>query len=184
MAQPADVAVCSGRVRAIANSVGAGRRGIDLYYKGLGFFDAEEIQDAGSSSCAILRSRRRTCGRRPFSGPASSSVGSAITALAPHLADAILTSTARAAQSSYRKRTPSSSRRCEHTARWLALVDQVCRPSCSTSCSASRRMPMDPRAPAAAAENLKKLRGLIRRIQNRGYRRWRVPTTGAAGDRR
>jgi len=174
-AQPADVAILF-RSRESHREVEAAleRRGVPTYvYKGLGFFDADEIQDAVAvlrylaeptsnlRAAAFLRSRAIRLSDR------------AVMMLAPDLADAI----AGAPCSLEIERALAEEDRIvlaharTSTARWLALVDRitpaelldvVLRESAYYfEIRGSRRL--------QARENLKKLRGLIRRIQNRGY---------------
>ncbi len=154
------------------------RRGVPTYvYKGLGFFDADEIQDAIAllryladphsdlRAAAFLRSRLV---RLSDDG---------VMRLAPHIAAAILASEPldggpegpRAVLSTEDALVLTRTRAA--VARWLAwvdrmtpseLVDAVLRESAyAYELGGFRRL--------QARENLKKLRGLIRRVQNRGY---------------
>ena len=58
-----------------------------------------------------------------------------------------------------------------HVPRWLAQVDRIRRPSCIEQVLAETGYAFELRGPRRrqAWENLKKMRGLVRRIQNRGY---------------
>jgi ATP-dependent helicase/nuclease subunit A len=147
------------------------KRGIPTYvYKGLGFFDADEIKDA----CALLRY---------LADPASDLRAAALlrsriarvsdrtlAALAPHIADAIL----RGPKHPDRL-DPEDVRTLAHLReqmpRWLALVDRVPPADLFEQMLPELAYAYEIRGPRRqqAWENLKKMRGLIRRIQNRGY---------------
>ena len=148
--------------------------GIPTYvYKGLGFFDADEIKDLSAlirfladpsselRAAAFLRSRFVR-----LSDPA-------LAALAPRLAAAL--TVAGAARRARRARPTTTARRSSRRAGtcprgWPASI--ACRrPTWSNSSCPRRPTPTSCAADARqqAWENLKKMRGLIRRIQNRGY---------------
>jgi ATP-dependent exoDNAse (exonuclease V) beta subunit len=149
------------------------RRGVSTYvYKGLGFFDAPEIQDAVAllrfladptsdlRAAALLRSRIVRLSDE------------AVMHLAPRLADALV-----------RREPPEEAARLDEADRtvlacarasvagWLARVDLV--PPAALLDDALRESAYGWELRGArrlqARENLKKLRGLVRRIQNRGY---------------
>jgi ATP-dependent helicase/nuclease subunit A len=146
-------------------------RGIPTYvYKGLGFFDADEIKDlsalirylANPSSdlraAAFLRSR--------FVGVSDT----ALARLAPGIAASLTAETAaldaledddRAALELARRHVPG----------WLNRVDRVPPADLLEELIPETAYAYELRGPRAAQawENVKKLRGLIRRIQNRGY---------------
>ena len=150
-----------------------GRRGILTYvYKGLGFFEAEEIQDA----TALLRYladprsdlRAATLLRSRFvrlSDPA-------VAQLSPRLADAITDPTEPEAAASLRGEDRVVLTRLRQTMpRWLAWVDRV-PPSEVLSrvlAETSYERQMQGVGYRQARENLKKLRATVRRFQNRGY---------------
>jgi ATP-dependent helicase/nuclease subunit A len=147
------------------------RRGIGAYvYKGLGFFDADEIKDviallwylsdplSNLRAAALLRSRffrvsdealRRLAGHlaAALREPHDSEVS-----LDPH--DADMLALARTA-----------------TARWRQLVDRMPPAELLDFVLADSAYVVELNGPrrAQARENLKKIRALIRRIQNRGY---------------
>jgi ATP-dependent exoDNAse (exonuclease V) beta subunit len=146
------------------------RRGIGAYvYKGLGFFDADEIKDviallwyladplSDLRAAALLRSRffRLT--------------DEALRRLAPNLAAALcgaaplVTLEAEDADMLARAR--------EATARWRGLVDRMPPAELLDLVLAESAYFVEMRGPRwpQARENLKKIRALIRRIQNRGY---------------
>jgi ATP-dependent helicase/nuclease subunit A len=173
-AQPADLAILF-RSRESHREFEAAleRRGVPTYvYKGLGFFEADEIQDAVAvlryladptsnlRAAAFLRSRLVRLS------------DDAILRLAPHLADAIVAEgqengvVALAAED----RIVLSKVR-EAVRRWLGLVDRTTPAELLDRVLAESAYGMEIRGPRRlqARENLKKLRGLIRRIQNRGY---------------
>ena len=148
-------------------------RGIPTYvYKGLGFFDADEIKDlsalirylANPSSnlraAAFLRSRFVRMS------------DAALAALAPGLAAAITDLDPPAALDLL----PPDDRRALELARrfvpgWIAQVDRVPPADLIESLIPDTAYAYELRGPRRqqAWENVKKLRGLIRRIQNRGY---------------
>jgi ATP-dependent helicase/nuclease subunit A len=146
------------------------RRGVPAYvYKGLGFFDADEIQDAMAvlrylaeptsnlRAAAYLRSRLIR-----LSDPA-------VAALAPRLAQAIVGDEAPPGLGDEDDRVLGHAR--ASTARWLALVDRVTPAELLDVVLRESAYYFEVRGPRRrqALENLKKLRGLIRKIQNRGY---------------
>ncbi|HET7218093.1 MAG TPA: UvrD-helicase domain-containing protein, partial [Vicinamibacterales bacterium] len=148
------------------------RRGIPAYvYKGLGFFDADETKDlmalvrylANPSShlraAAFLRSRFIRLSDR------------ALAVLAPDLAGALLTSDPTA-----ESRLEDEDRRVLALARqfvpaWLGQVDRVPPAELLDAIIADSAYAYELRGArqAQAWENVKKMRALVRRIQNRGY---------------
>ena len=149
------------------------RRGIPAcVHKGLGFFDAEEIKDvrallrylADPSSelraAALLRSRIVGLSDR------------ALALLAGRLSDVLLDSEASAEP----EPLPADDRRLLALARasvprWAALVDRI--PPAELLDLALDESAYDAELdrgnPRQARENVKKIRGLVRRVQNRGY---------------
>jgi ATP-dependent helicase/nuclease subunit A len=147
--------------------------GIPTYvYKGLGFFDSDEIKDlsalirflANPSSelraAAFLRSRFVR-----LSDPA-------LALLAPRLAAALTAPEAPAALDAL----PDDDRRAleqarRHVPRWIAQVDRVPPADLIESLLPETAYAYELRGGRRqqAWENVKKMRGLIRRIQNRGY---------------
>ena len=149
------------------------RRGIPAcVHKGLGFFDAEEIKDvrallrylADPSSelraAALLRSRIVGVSDR------------ALALLAGRLSDVLLAPEASAAPESL----PADDRRVlalarESVPRWAALVDRI--PPAELLDLALDESAYDAELDRGnllqARENVKKIRGLVRRVQNRGY---------------
>jgi ATP-dependent helicase/nuclease subunit A len=148
-------------------------RGIPTYvYKGLGFFDADEIKDlsalirylANPSSelraAAFLRSRFVRLSDM------------ALATLAPNIAAAVLAPDAPAALAALAeddRRALDLARR--HAPRWLAQVDRVPPADLVEELLPETAYAYELRGPRLhqAWENVKKMRGLIRRIQNRGY---------------
>ena len=149
------------------------RRGIPAcVHKGLGFFDAEEIKDvrallrylADPSSelraAALLRSRIVGLSDR------------ALALLAGRLGDVLLDSEASAEPEPF----PADDRRLlalarESVPRWVALVDRI--PPAELLDLALDESAYDAELDRGnlrqARENVKKIRGLVRRVQNRGY---------------
>ena len=149
------------------------RRHVSTYvYKGLGFFEAEEIQDvvallrflADPSSdlraAALLRSRliRLSDAGVMHLGPA---LAAAIVARTPPGALAMLADDDCAVLVKSR----------EAVARWLSWVDRMTPTELLDAVLRDAAYHYELRGPRRlqARENLKKLRGLVRRIQNRGY---------------
>ena len=170
-ARPADVAVLF-RSRESHREFEAAleRRGIPTYvYRGLGFFEADEVQDAVAllryladptsslRAAALLRSRIVRLSDE------------AVRRLAPELAAAILGEQEPVLLSDEDARTLAALRRS--IARWLPLVDQVTPAELLDRVLGESAYLIEIRGlrRLQARENLKKLRGLIRRIQNRGY---------------
>jgi ATP-dependent helicase/nuclease subunit A len=146
------------------------RRVATYVYKGLGFFDADEIQDA----VALLRYLADPSSNLRASALLRSRIvrlsDEAIARSSPHLADAILADAAPAA--ALDDEDAGVLDRLRHAVpRWLSWVDRltpselVSRVLAETAYAYELRGPRHPQA----RENLKKLRGMIRRIQNRGY---------------
>ena len=149
------------------------RRGIAAYvYKGLGFFDADEIKDvlallwyladpfSDLRTAAWLRSR---VVRMSDEG---------LRTLAPHLADAVLApgTPVEASELDAADREALTAAR-NASARWRALVDRVPPAELLDQALTESAYMAETRGPRVhqARENLKKIRALIRRIQNRGY---------------
>lgn len=149
------------------------RRGIPAcVHKGLGFFDAEEIKDvrallryladpsAELRAAALLRSRIVGLSDR------------ALALLAGRLSDVLLAPEASAAPeplSADDRRLLAVAR--ESVPRWVALVDRI--PPAELLDLALDESAYDAELdrgnPLQARENVKKIRGLVRRVQNRGY---------------
>ena len=148
-------------------------RGIPSYvYKGLGFFDADETKDvmalirflanpvSNLRAAALLRSRFVRL----------SDVG--LSALAPRLAAALLDPELPAqasALSDEDRRVLNLAR--QHVPSWIAQVDRVPPAELLESILTWTAYAFELRGPRflQAWENVKKMRSLVRRIQNRGY---------------
>ncbi|MBI4887810.1 MAG: UvrD-helicase domain-containing protein [Acidobacteria bacterium] len=149
------------------------RRNIRSYvYKGLGFFDADEIKDvlaliryladpeSDLGAAALMRSR--------VFGVSDE----ALRLLAPHLADAL--AAARAPRAAAALDAPDG-QALEHartsTARWLRLVDRIGPAELVDLALTESAYAFELRGLRfpQARENLKKMRALLRRLQNRGY---------------
>jgi ATP-dependent helicase/nuclease subunit A len=149
------------------------KRGVPFYvYKGLGFFDADEVKDVlaliayladpGSNMRAAAFMRSRIVGLSD----------EALKTLAPKLSDALIAET-----------LPNTSALLpaddverltllrNAVGEWLALADQMPAADLIDHVLASSGYAVEIGGPAMAQarENLKKVRGLVRRIQNRGY---------------
>ena len=146
-------------------------RAIPTYvYKGLGFFDADEIKD----SCALLRYLALpTSDLRAAAFLRSGIVrlsDVAISALAPRLADAVLGGPPAGVQLDEEDARVLAHVRM-HLPKWLALVDHIPPADLFEAVlpDLAYAYEIRGRRHQQAWENLKKMRGLIRRIQNRGY---------------
>jgi ATP-dependent helicase/nuclease subunit A len=151
------------------------RRVATYVYKGLGFFDADEIQDvvallryladplSNLRAAALLRSRVVRISDH------------GIARLSPRLADAIL-EPGREEFGEGPAALGDEDRRVLHrlraaVPRWLSWVDRVTPSELVSRVIAETAYAYELRGSRhlQARENLKKLRGMIRRIQNRGY---------------
>ena len=148
------------------------KRGIPYYvYKGLGFFDAEEIKDvlalvgyladpfSNLRAAALLRSRIVRISDEGLKILAPDLAG-AVTGGWPAAADELATDDAE------RLRLVR-----EAAGTWISLADQWPAAELIDRVLAESAYTLEIAGPgcAQARENLKKIRGLIRRIQNRGY---------------
>ncbi|MBI2828804.1 MAG: UvrD-helicase domain-containing protein [Acidobacteria bacterium] len=149
------------------------RRNIRAYvYKGLGFFDADEIKDVlalvwyladpVSDLCAAALMRSRLFGLSD----------EALRLLAPNLSDALRADRpppALTALDPGDMRVLTEAR--EATRRWLGLVDRMPAAELVDLILRESAYAFELRGPRfrQARENLKKIRSLMRRIQNRGY---------------
>ena len=147
------------------------RRGIGAYvYKGLGFFDADEIKDVlALSGTSRIRCRTsvppRCCVRGLRGSPTRRCAGSRRISLRRSAARALVVGARRG-----RRRDAERSLR-DACARWRGLVDRVPPAELLDLVLAESAYFVEMRGPRQrqARENLKKMRALIRRIQNRGY---------------
>ena len=173
-ARPGDVAILF-RSRASHRELEAALevRGVPTYvYKGLGFFDADEIKDVSAlirylanpssqlRAAAFLRSRFVHLSDVALAALAPDLAG-AITAPDPPPAIALLDDDDRRALDVIRRFAPS----------WIAQVDRVPPADLIEGLIPATAYAYELRGGRRqqAWENLKKMRGLIRRIQNRGY---------------
>ncbi|MPY88445.1 MAG: AAA family ATPase [Luteitalea sp.] len=148
-------------------------RGIPSYvYKGLGFYDTDEIKDlialirylaAPESSlraAAFLRSRFVRLSDR------------GLRLLAPNLASALTDAEPPPVVANLDREDQRVLVQARHSVpRWLALVDHVPQGELLDQIMSEAAYAFEWRGPrrAQARENVKKLRGLVRRIENRGY---------------
>ena len=173
-ARPADIAVLF-RSRDSHREFEAAleRRGVPTYvYKGLGFFDADEVQDGVAllryladphsdlRAASFMRSRLVR-----LSDPA-------VALLAPRLADAMVGATppeSITALDAEDRRVLERTR--EAVSRWLAWVDRMTPSELvdAVLAEAAYGHQLDGPRRLQARENLKKLRSMIRRAENRGY---------------
>ena len=149
------------------------RRGVPTYvYKGLGFFDADEIQDAISllrflaspasnlRAAAFLRSRIVRLSDAAVADLRANLSGALIDPQPPAVMEG-LDIEDRGAVGRVRAAIP----------RWLAMVDRVTPSELLDEILRETAYAYETRGPrrAQARENLKKLRALIRKVENRGY---------------
>ncbi len=150
-----------------------GRRAVAVaVHRGLGFFDAEEIKDLRAlvrylarprselRAAALLRSRVVGLSDRALAALAGS-LAEALVAPEPPAAAAALPGDDREALARARAGVPG----------WLALVDRL--PPAEVLDRVLREsayeVEIGPGPALQARENLKKLRSIVRRVQNRGY---------------
>jgi ATP-dependent helicase/nuclease subunit A len=149
------------------------RRGVATYvYKGLGFFDSDEIQDAVAllryladpmsnlRAATLLRSRVVRLSDDGVACLGSASAG-AILGADPHPAALALGDEDRRVLDLLRRAVP----------RWLSWVDRLAPSELLDAVLNETAYAFELRGSRRrqARENLKKLRGMIRRAQNRGY---------------
>jgi ATP-dependent helicase/nuclease subunit A len=146
------------------------RRGLPVYvYKGMGFFDADEVKDV----LAVLRYLAD-----PFSDLRTAALlrsrlvrfsDDGLRRLAPRLAQALRQSEPVAGLNEADARTLDQAR--EAVARWRGLVDRIPPADLLDRVLAESAYGLELRGPRLrqARENLKKIRGLVRRVENRGY---------------
>jgi ATP-dependent helicase/nuclease subunit A len=173
-AQPADIAILfRSRDSHREYEKALERRGVLTYvYKGLGFFDADEVQDAVAllryladplsnlRAAALLRSRVVRLSDR------------AVAALAPSLANAILSEYLPDAANDFSDDDRQVLVHLRNTVpRWLSWVDRLTPTEILTALLAETAYSFETRGPGRrqARENLKKLRAMVARFQNRGY---------------
>ena len=140
-------------------------------YKGLGFFEADEIKDvlallrylaapdSNLRAAAFLRSRFVR-----LSDPA-------LQAIAPHLAAALSSGSVPEFAALDREDRLVLERARRSTAQWLGIVDRLPPAEVLERVLHDTAYAFETRGPRArqARENLKKIRAMIRRVQNRGY---------------
>ena len=149
------------------------RRGIPTYvYKGLGFFEADEVQD----SIALLRFLAR-----PMSNVRAVSLlrsrivrvsDGAVIALGPKYSDALIDAAAPPAAARLDAEDRDVLERVRAAIpRWLAMVDRVTPSELLDAILRETAYTYEMRGTrrVQARENLKKLRSLIRKAENRGY---------------
>jgi ATP-dependent helicase/nuclease subunit A len=171
-ASPADVAILfrsRDSHREFESAIQA--RGIATYvYKGLGFVDADEVQDV----IALLRYLADPLSNLPASALLRSRLvrlsDACVAALGPALADAILDGSPPAAVLDREDAAALAALR-EAAPRWLSRVDRDTPTDLLEGVLRETAYAYELRGPrrAQARENLKKLRAMIRRAQNRGY---------------
>jgi ATP-dependent helicase/nuclease subunit A len=171
--QPADIAILfRSRDSHREYEKALARRGVATYvYKGLGFFDADEVQDtvallryladplSNMRAATLLRSRIVRLSDR------------AVAELAPGLANAIVSSDAPAAGILAEDDSRVLERLRSAVPRWLSWVDRLSPLEMLDRLLAETAYAFETRGPGRrqARENLKKLRGMVARFQNRGY---------------
>jgi ATP-dependent helicase/nuclease subunit A len=173
-ARPADIAILfRSRDSHREYETALDRRAIPTYvYKGLGFFEADEIQDA----IALLRFLARpTSNLRAVSLLRSRIVrlsDPGLVALGPAYADALTNATSPLTSVDLEAEDREVFERVRSALpRWLSLVDRVTSSELLDVILRETAYAYEMRGPrrVQARENLKKLRALIRKAENRGY---------------
>lgn len=146
-------------------------RAIPTYvYKGLGFFDSDEIKDA----CALIRYLAAPSSDLRAAALLRSGIArlsdAALASLAPSIAAAITNGPPEGVTLDDEDARVLRHLRT-HVPAWLALVDRIPPADLFEQVLPDLAYAYEIRGPRRhqAWENLKKMRGLIRRIQNRGY---------------
>jgi ATP-dependent helicase/nuclease subunit A len=146
-------------------------RAIPTYvYKGLGFFDADEIKDASALIRYLADPSSDLCAAALLRSGIARVSDAALAAIAPSLASAILDGAPPHVTLDDEDARVLAHLRA-HLPAWLTLVDRI--PPADLFEQAlpdlAYAYEIRGRRRQQAWENLKKMRGLIRRIQNRGY---------------
>jgi ATP-dependent helicase/nuclease subunit A len=149
------------------------RRRVPYYvYKGLGFFDADEIKDVLALLSFLARPRSDLHAAALLRSRFIRLSDDALKQLAPDLSLAL---TAGTPPECIGRLHPDDQRRlalARHTVpMWLALVDRIPPAELLDRALADAAYAAEIAGPAyrQARENLKKVRGIVRRMQNRGY---------------
>jgi ATP-dependent helicase/nuclease subunit A len=174
-AQPADIAVLfRSRDRHRDYERALERRGIPSYvYKGLGFFEADEVQDVVAllryladplsdlRAAALLRSRVVRLPDAALARLAATPCGIARALLADDPPDGVAAGDAARVLAQVRASVP----------RWLSWVDRMAPAELVGALLVDAAYAFETRGPRRrqARENLKKLRAIVARFQNRGY---------------
>jgi ATP-dependent helicase/nuclease subunit A len=172
--QPADIAILfRSRDSHRAFEHALEQRGVSTHvYKGLGFFDADEVQDAVAllrylsdpwsplRAATLLRSRLVRLSDRAIASLAADLAAAVLSADEP-VAASELDAEDRRVLAHLRQAVPV----------WLSWVDRVMPSEILSRVLAETGYPFEMRGSRArqARENLKKLRAMVRRFQNRGY---------------
>ncbi|MFI5076291.1 MAG: UvrD-helicase domain-containing protein, partial [Vicinamibacteria bacterium] len=146
-------------------------RGLRSYvYKGLGFFDADEIKDALAALWYLAEPASNLRAAAWLRSRFVRLSDEGLRLLGPDLARALSQDDPRAARLSETDRRRLAAARVA-SARWLGLVDRVPPAELFDLVLRESAYAFEMRGPRLdqARENLKKLRALMRRIQNRGY---------------
>jgi ATP-dependent helicase/nuclease subunit A len=149
------------------------QRNVPFYvYKGLGFFDADEIKDVLALMSFLARPQVELHAAAFLRSRFIKLSDEALKLLAPHFSLAL---SAEGLPERFEE-LPADDRECLALARqavpgWLALVDRLPPAELLDRVLAESAYAIEMSGPTyrQARENLKKARGLVRRIQNRGY---------------
>ncbi|HUE85251.1 MAG TPA: UvrD-helicase domain-containing protein [Vicinamibacterales bacterium] len=149
------------------------RRRVPYYvYKGLGFFDADEIKDVLALLGFLARPQSELLAAALLRSRFVRLSDEALKLLAPHLAASVTAPTAPARLAELH---PDDQNRLQlarsAVPRWLALVDRLPPSELLDRILTESAYAAELAGPTCrqARENLKKIRGLVRRIHNRGY---------------
>ncbi len=149
------------------------QRRVPFYvYKGLGFFDADEIKDVLALLSFLARPQSELHGAAFLRSRFIKMSDEALKLLAPKLTHAL---TAESPPAAFAELPADDRERLtlarEAVPRWLSLVDRLPPAELVDRVLAESAYAIEMGGPTyrQARENLKKVRGLVRRIQNRGY---------------
>jgi ATP-dependent helicase/nuclease subunit A len=148
-------------------------RGVPTYvYKGLGFFEADEIQDAMSLLRFLANPRSNLRAAAFMRSRLVRLSDAAVIALGTNLAGALVDADRPGGMARMDEEDREVLERVRRAVpRWLATVDRVTPSELLDGILRETAYPYETRGPrrAQARENLKKLRALIRKVENRGY---------------
>ncbi|MGE5359441.1 MAG: UvrD-helicase domain-containing protein [Bacteroidales bacterium] len=140
-------------------------------YKGLGFFDADETKDLLALVDFLARPHSNLCAAGLLRSRLVRLSDEALRQLAPHLSSALVNDACPGLEALASEDREVLALARTTVAGWLPLVDRLTPAEMVDRALADTAYAHETRGPrrVQARENIKKMRGLVRRIQNRGY---------------